>query len=105
MINRGRQIAQMMGYKNTDELLKAIGKGDLILVKMNAEDRLDVAEWLRDQAPDIQVEDEALSDSLEELASGLEFAMELQRYPADSDICNLDLPYGWPSYCDRTTLS
>jgi hypothetical protein len=38
---------------------------------------------------------------LEELASGLDFFAELRRYPPGADVCEMDLPHGWPSYCDK----
>ena len=44
---------------------------------------------------------EDLGDALDEVADGLDFALELERYPANSDICEMDLPHGWPSYCDK----
>jgi hypothetical protein len=42
--------------------------------------------------------------TLEDIADALELAMELAHYPADADICDMDLPYGWPSYCERSVL-
>jgi hypothetical protein len=91
-----------MGYEDTDELLRAIGKGDLVVLKVAEGDRLKLAEWLHghsDAAGDGEV-----AKALEDIAAGLELSLELERYPAGSDICDLDLPHGWPSYCDRSVL-
>jgi hypothetical protein len=101
MIDRAREIVKMMGYESIDETLEAIGAGDLILLKMPSDDREEVVDWLRAQAPHVRDEDERLADLLQDVAEGLELASELERYPADADICDLDLPHGWPSYCER----
>ncbi len=99
MINRGREIAKMMGYETTDALLAAMGSGELILIKLPEGDQLSAIEWLHAQLD--KVEDEGLAAVLEEIAAGLELALELHRYPPDSDVCEMDLPHGWPSYCEK----
>ena len=101
MIERAREIAQMMGYKSIDATLEAIGKGELLLLKVPEEERQDVAQWLRARIPEVRSVDEDLATTLEELASGLDFFAELRRYPPDADVCEMDLPHGWPSYCDK----
>jgi len=104
MINRARDIVKMMGYDNFDAVLEAIGCGELILFKLDAEQQLQVSEWLHSRISQIPGENELLAGTLHDLADGIELAMELQRYPADTDICELDLPHGWPSYCERSLL-
>ena len=104
MINRAREIAKAMGYESIDAVLEAIGSGDLILVKVEADQRLKAAQWLQARIPIVRNEDEALADTLEDMAGGLEFALELTRYPVDADVCEMDLPHGWPSYCERSVL-
>jgi len=104
LLNRARDIVQMMGYDTIDATLEAIGRGDLVLVKLPEGLQLRMAEWIRLQAEDIEEEDSELAEALEDLADGLEFAMELDRYPATADICEIDLPHGWPSYCDKRRL-
>jgi hypothetical protein len=104
MINRGREITQMMGYGSTDATLEAIGQGELILLKVDAEQRLHVAAWLRKQLAAVEATDALLAATLNDMADGLDLAMELTRYPADTDVCELDLPHGWPSYCERDLL-
>ena len=101
MINRAREIAQMMGYNSIDDTLDAIGRGELILLKINDEQRLKIARWIMDRVATVRGEDEDLGDALEDLADGIAFALELMRYPADTDICEMNLPLGWPSYCDK----
>lgn len=101
MINRARDIAKMMGYDSIDAILEAIGRGELILLKMPDEQRLEVSNWLHKQVEPLKAQNEPLSDSVHDIADGLEFAMELQRYPANTDVCEMDLPHGWPSYCDK----
>ncbi len=105
MINRAREIAQMMGYDGTNEILEAIGKGELVLLKVPNERRLEIANWIRRQLSETEVQRDHLADALDDLADGLELAMELTRYPADTDVCEMDLPHGWPSYCDKTVIS
>ncbi|MGC9469350.1 MAG: hypothetical protein ACP5HS_12215 [Anaerolineae bacterium] len=105
MIERAREIAKMIGYENVDATLKAIGRGDLILLKVPESHRLEVSEWIRDRIPEVRGEDADLAQALDDIADGLDLAMELTRYPADSDVCDLDLPHGWPSYCDKDALS
>lgn len=101
MINRGREIAKMMGYATTEALLEAIGKGELILLKLPEGGHLQAANWLREKTPEVRAVDANLGDTLEELSSGLEFSLELGHYPADADVCEMDLPHGWPSYCEK----
>ena len=101
MIDRAREITQMMGYNSIDETLDAIGQGDLILLKVNDEQRLKLSRWIMERVPAVRAQDEELAASLEDLADGIAFALELMRYPADTDICEMDLPLGWPSYCDK----
>lgn len=101
MIDRAREITQMMGYNSIDETLDAIGRGELILLKVNDEQRLKLSRWIMEKVPTIRAQDGDLAASLEDLADGIAFAHELMRYPADTDICEMDLPLGWPSYCDK----
>lgn len=103
LLNRAREIAQMMGYDSIDATLEAIGRGELILLKFTENQQTRTTEWLRSHADEIE-EDTELAEALEDLADGLEFAMELDRYPATADICEMDLPHGWPSYCDKRRL-
>lgn len=105
MIERAREIAKMMGYDTTDAALKAIGRGELILLKVPESRRLEVSEWVRERIPEVRDGDAELAHALDDIADGLEMAMELTRYPADTDVCDLDLPHGWPSYCDKEALS
>jgi hypothetical protein len=104
MIDRARDIVKAMGYDSIDATLEAIGTGDLILVKVDADQRLKAAEWLQARIAAVRGADETLADTLEDIADGLEFALELMRYPADADVCEMDLPNGWPSYCERSVL-
>lgn len=101
MINRAREIAQMMGYNSIDDTLDAIGRGELIMLKISDEQRLKLARWILDKVPSVRGEDADLGNAMEDLADGIAFALELMRYPADTDICEMDLPLGWPSYCDK----
>ena len=89
MINRARDIVKAMGYDSIDETLDAIGSGDLILVKVDSDQRLRAAEWLQARIAAVRGADEALADTLEDIAGGLEFALELTRYPADADVCEI----------------
>ncbi len=104
LMNRARDIVQMMGYDTLDAALEAIGRGDLVLLKLPEGLQLRMAAWLHSQVEDVEKEDAELAAALEDLADGLELAMELDRYPAAADICELDLPHGWPSYCDKNRL-
>jgi hypothetical protein len=101
MINRAREMAQMMGYNSIDETLEAIGRGELILVKIDDEQRFKLSRWIADKVPAVRAEDGDLADAMDDLADGIAFALELMRYPADTDICEMNLPLGWPSYCDK----
>ena len=102
MINRAREIAEMMGYEDLDAVLEAIGRGELILLKVPESSRGRTAKWLRERIPGVEEESQELAGNLRDIANGLDMAMELVRYPADSDVCDMDLPHGWPSYCDKT---
>lgn len=104
MVSRAREIAQMMGYDGIDAALDAIGSGELILLKMPDDERLDVATWLRAQIPQVRSEQPALAEALDDVADGLDMALELTRYPADTDVCEMELPHGWPSYCDKDAI-
>ncbi|HOT92060.1 MAG TPA: hypothetical protein PLJ78_09870 [Anaerolineae bacterium] len=104
MINRAREIAKTMGYDTVDEILQAIGSGELILFKIAEGRRTRAAEWLRTQISTVRQSDPALAATLEDIVSGLELASELAHYPVDADVCDLDLPHGWPSYCERSLL-
>ena len=101
MIDRAREITKMMGYESMDATLEAIGGGELVLLKLPEEQRLLAAEWLHDRASELRAEDETLAETLEDIADGMELASELIRYPAQSDICEMNLPHGWPSYCEK----
>jgi len=94
----------MMGYDSLDATLEAIGHGELILLKLSESQQMRMTNWLRAHANEMEEEDTELAEALEDLADGLEFAMELDRYPATADICEMDLPHGWPSYCDKRRL-
>lgn len=104
MIDRARDIARTMGYGDIDAILEAIGSGELILFKIAEGRRTKTAEWLHSQLPNLRQQDAALAATLEDIVSGLELASELAHYPVDADICDLDLPHGWPSYCERSVL-
>jgi len=105
MINRAREIAQMMGYDSIDATLEAIGRGELILLKVPEQKRLEVANRIRSQVPEARGEDAELADVLDDIADSVEVAIVLQHYPIDTDVCDMDLPNGWPSYCDTSALS
>jgi hypothetical protein len=105
MIERAREIAKMMGYESIDETLEAIGSGELILLQVPEEQRLSAARWMRQQIPEVRAANTQLAATLDDMADGLELALELTRYPVDTNICDLDLPHGWPSYCDTEALS
>ena len=77
----------------------------MILLKVPERKRLETADWVRSQVPEIRDEDAVLADVLDEIADGVEIAMELQRYRVDTDVCGADLTHGWPSYCDKSALS
>jgi hypothetical protein len=104
MINRARAIAQMMGYESIDEILEAIGEGELIMLKVPESARQRLGDWLHEQAAALE-NDEALSEALSDLANGIDLAHELERYPSGADVCDIDLPHGWPSYCDKNRLN
>jgi hypothetical protein len=104
MINRARDIAKMMGFDSIDTILEAIGRGDLILFKLDDGQQMEASEWLHQQMTAVEKDNERLSATLHDIADGIELAMELKRYPADTDICDMDLPHGWPSYCERELL-
>ena len=102
MINRAREIAELMGYDSIDDILEAVGRGEVILLKVPAGYRSRTSDWLYDKIPEAREDSEALAETLKDIASGLDMAQELVRYPADSDVCEMDLPHGWPSYCDKS---
>ncbi len=104
MINRARDIAKTMGYNSIDAILEAIGNGELILVKATEGRRAKTAEWIRERLAAVRGEDAGIAATLEDFADALDLATELAHYPADADICDMDLPYGWPSYCERSVL-
>jgi hypothetical protein len=104
MIDRARDIVKMMGYESLDGALAAIGRGELILLKLPGEQRLSASLWMREQIPQVRTNDADLAETLDDVADGLEMALELTRYPADTDVCDLDLPHGWPSYCDKEAI-
>lgn len=105
MIERAREIAKMMSYDDLNALLYAIGQGEVILLKVPESRRLAASKWIRQQIPDLRWTDTPLAATLDDIADGLDMALELIRYPVDSDVCDLDLPNGWPSYCDKEALS
>ncbi len=105
MIERARQIAEILGYESLDAALVAIGRGELVLLKVPDQRRLEVSEWLRARIPEARGENPILADVLDDIADGLEMAMELTRYPAHTDVCEMHLPHGWPSYCDKEALA
>lgn len=105
MINRAREIVQMMGYDSLDAAFEAIGRGELVLLKVPDQKRLELANWMRSQVPEIRDNDTELASALDDIADGVDLATELQRYPVDTDVCDMDLPHGWPSYCDKDALS
>ncbi len=102
MIERGFQIAEMMGYEGSEDVFSAIGKGELILVKVPSGKRLELTRWLRECAKKNPPANAELASIMEDMASAIELALELERYPMGSEICDLDLPSGWPSYCEKT---
>ena len=104
MINRGRDVAKTMGYSSIDAILEAIGNGDLILVKATEGRRAKTAEWIRERLATVRGEDAGIATTLEDFADALDLATELAHYPVDADVCDIDLPYGWPSYCERSVL-
>lgn len=104
MIDRARDIAKTMGYRSVDAILEAIGSGELILVKATEGERAKTAEWIREHLALVRGEDAGVAATLEDIAGALDLATELARYPADSDVCDMDLPHGWPSYCERSVL-
>jgi hypothetical protein len=102
MINRAREIAELMGYESVDDILEAIARGEVILLKVPESYRSRTSDWLHDRIPEAREESEVLAETIKDIANGLDMAMELVRYPADSDVCEMDLPHGWPSYCDKS---
>lgn len=104
MIDRGQEIAKGMGYESADEVLDAIGRGELILLKLPDQQRLETSKWIRQRIPAVRGSNETLAEILDDIADGLDMALELSRYPADTDICEMDLPFGWPSYCDKDMI-
>jgi hypothetical protein len=105
MTDRAREMARILGYDGLDALLDAIGQGEVILLKVPESQRLTASKWIRQQIPDLRWADTSLATTLDDIADGLDMALELIRYPIDSDVCDLNLPNGWPSYCDKDALS
>ncbi|MDY0019698.1 MAG: hypothetical protein RBT47_06840 [Anaerolineae bacterium] len=103
MANRAQEIAEMMGYVTPQALIEAIGEGEVILLKVPEAHQERIAAWLQTQAPEVKKSDAALGEAIHEIARALELSAALKRYPSNSDICELDLPSGWPSYCDKPT--
>ncbi len=101
MANRAQEIAEMMGYATPQALLDAIGEGEVILLKVPEAQQERIVAWLQMQAPEVEKSDTALGEVIKEIARALELSTALQRYPSGSDICELNLPSGWPSYCDK----
>jgi len=104
MIDRARDIAKMMGYSSIDAILEAIGSGELILVKAVEGRRSKTSQWIRVRLAGARGEDTGVAETLEDIADALDLATELAHYPAGADVCDMDLPYGWPSYCERSVL-
>jgi len=104
MIDRARDIAKTMGYTSVDAILEAIGSGELILVKATEGRRSKTAEWIRGRLAVARGEDAGVAATLEDIADALDLATELAHYPVDADVCDMDLPHGWPSYCERSVL-
>ncbi len=95
-MQRLEKILTLFGYKETQELLDAIERGELAVVKLPGTLKLQTAQWLRAQAEQAP---EEYQPALKEIAGSLEYAHTLDRYPVD--VCDLDAPPGWPSYCSR----
>ncbi len=95
-MGRLEQITQLFGYGDPQELLGAIERGELAVVKLPSELKLQAAKWLREQTA---LAPEPYREVLNEIAGSLEYAHALDRYPVD--VCDFDAPPGWPSYCDR----
>jgi hypothetical protein len=104
-MSRLNQIAEMLGYADINALLQALESGKLAAVLLPDEHRIPVTNWLREQAPQLRAEGTtraaAIADGLGELAAFLEFALELERFPAEADLCDLGLPADWPTYCAK----
>ncbi len=105
-MSRLSQIAEMMGFTDVNAMLQALEGGKLVAVLLPEEHRVAVTNWLREQAPKLRAEGTtraaAIADGLSELAAFLEFAHELERFPADADLCDLGLPNDWPTYCAKS---
>lgn len=104
MIDRARDIAKTMGYNSVDAILEAIGSGELILVKAIEGQRAKTAEWIRARLALVRGDDAGVAATLADIADALDLATELAHYPVGADVCDLDLPHGWPSYCERSVL-
>lgn len=104
-MSRLSQIAEMMGFTDVNAMLQALESGKLAAVLLPDEHRGAVINWLREQAPKLRAEGTtraaAVADGLGELAAFLEFALELERFPAEADLCDLGLPTDWPTYCAK----
>lgn len=95
-MGRLERIIELFGYKQAQELLNAIERGELAVVKLPGALKVQTAVWLREQAEQAPAE---FRGALNEIAGALEYAHTLDRYPVD--VCDLDAPPGWPSYCER----
>ncbi len=111
MIDRARDIAKTMGYDDIDAILEAIGKGELILFKIAEGRRIKTAEWLRDLGQRVRfglwaagVLPAPHGPRPDDIVRGLELASELAHYPLGAEVCDIDLPHGWPSYCEPRLL-
>lgn len=101
MINRGREIIKMMGYDDSEAFLEAVGRGDVIAIKVPAQHLGQISKWLHARLGEAADSDAPLAEALHDIADGLEMALELEHYPGNADICDINLPHGWPSYCAR----
>ena len=63
MLNRALEIAQMMGYEGIDAILDAVGRGELILLKVPDAQRLEVSQWIRERIPEVRGGDRSLADA------------------------------------------
>jgi hypothetical protein len=52
MINRAREIAELMGYESVDDILEAIARGEVILLKVPESYRSRTSDWLHDRIPE-----------------------------------------------------
>ena len=99
MSKHAQDITRMMGYDSCEQALDAVGAGELILVKVPETARQSLTRWLREQAN--TVTDTELASIIHDIVKSVNMASELERYPEDVDVCDMNLPDGWPSYCDK----